>query len=75
MNREVAANTLTAVYYPEGVKGPELLQKIGAGGIVVAGGLHPEHNTKYFRVGHVRIIAPVRFGTDPLSDVLSLDER
>ncbi|TPX58682.1 2-aminoethylphosphonate---pyruvate transaminase [Powellomyces hirtus] len=57
VNREVAANTLSAVYYPEGVKGPELLQKIGAAGIVVAGGLHPRHATEYFRIGHMNVSA------------------
>ncbi|KAJ3170854.1 hypothetical protein HDU87_008682 [Geranomyces variabilis] len=57
VNREVAANTLSAVYYPKGVKGPELLQKIGANGIVVAGGLHPGHATEYFRIGHMSISA------------------
>ncbi|KAJ3284035.1 hypothetical protein HK104_010126, partial [Borealophlyctis nickersoniae] len=55
VNREVAANTLTAVYYPEGVQGPALLKKIGEAGIVVAGGLHPQHATKYFRVGHMNV--------------------
>ncbi|KAI8920105.1 pyridoxal phosphate-dependent transferase [Powellomyces hirtus] len=57
VNREVAANTLSAVYYPEDVKGPELLQKIGAAGIVVAGGLHPRHATEYFRIGHMNVSA------------------
>ncbi|TPX70637.1 2-aminoethylphosphonate---pyruvate transaminase [Spizellomyces sp. 'palustris'] len=57
VNREAAANTLSAVYYPETVKGPELLQKIGSHGIVVAGGLHPQHSTKYFRVGHMNVSA------------------
>lgn len=55
VRREVAANTLSAIYYPEGVNGPELLGKIGEGGVVVAGGLHPSHAGKYFRVGHVCI--------------------
>jgi alanine-glyoxylate transaminase/serine-glyoxylate transaminase/serine-pyruvate transaminase len=27
--------------------------KIGAEGVVVAGGLHPDARTKYFRVGHM----------------------
>ncbi|KAJ3188718.1 hypothetical protein HDU85_004432 [Gaertneriomyces sp. JEL0708] len=57
VNREVAANTLTAVYYPTNVPGPELLQKIGAGGVVVAGGLHPQHAAKYFRIGHMNVSA------------------
>jgi alanine-glyoxylate transaminase/serine-glyoxylate transaminase/serine-pyruvate transaminase len=57
VNEKVAANTLSALYYPDGVAGPELLKSITAGGVVVAGGLHPQHNTKYFRVGHMNVSA------------------
>jgi alanine-glyoxylate transaminase/serine-glyoxylate transaminase/serine-pyruvate transaminase len=57
VNDDVAAHTLTAVYYPEGVNGPTLLKEIGEGGVVVAGGLHPDHSSKYFRVGHMNISA------------------
>ena len=57
MNGQIAANTLSAVYYPEGVAGGELLKLMTAGGIVVAGGLHPSHNTKYFRIGHMNVSA------------------
>ncbi len=49
---DLAANTLSAVLYPEGV-GPELVAAIGARGVTVAGGLHPAIKTKYFRVGHM----------------------
>lgn len=52
VREELAANTLSAVYYPEGVD-MTLPAKIGAEGIVVAGGLHPDAKTKYFRVGHM----------------------
>jgi len=52
VREELAANTLSAVYYPEGVD-TTLPAKIGAEGIVVAGGLHPDAKTKYFRVGHM----------------------
>ena len=57
VNEKLAANTLSAVYYPQGVVGGELLKLMTAGGIVVAGGLHPSHNTKYFRIGHMNISA------------------
>ena len=53
VNRRVAANTLSAIYYPDGVSPPNLLKSMTAAGVIVAGGLHPEHNTKYFRIGHV----------------------
>lgn len=48
---------MSALYYPEGIAGGELLKLMTAGGIVVAGGLHPQHNTKYFRVGHMNVSA------------------
>lgn len=54
MERALAANTLTAVYYPEGVSGPDFLKAVTSSEVLIAGGLHPLHNTKYFRVGHVR---------------------
>ncbi|MGB9592886.1 MAG: pyridoxal-phosphate-dependent aminotransferase family protein [Anaerolineae bacterium] len=54
---EIAATTLTAVYYPDGV-GAELLGKVAAEGIIVAGGLHPDIKTKYFRVGHMGPAVP-----------------
>jgi len=54
---EIAATTLTAVYYPDGV-GAELLGKIAAEGVVVAGGLHPDIKTRYFRVGHMGPAGP-----------------
>lgn len=54
---EIAANTLTAVYYPTGVAPAELLKSMTSLGVVVAGGLHPHHNTKYFRIGHMNISA------------------
>ncbi|TNE88200.1 MAG: alanine--glyoxylate aminotransferase family protein [Deltaproteobacteria bacterium] len=48
----LAANTLSAIRYPEGV-GPELTKAIAARGVAVAGGLHPALKTQYFRVGHM----------------------
>ena len=38
--------------YPTGV-GPDLVSRIKANGVVVAGGLHPALKAKYFRVGHM----------------------
>ena len=57
LNRTVAAHTLTAVYYPSGVVPGDFLSKVGARGVVLAGGLHPDHAAKYFRVGHMNISA------------------
>lgn len=46
------ANTLSALYYPDGVD-VSLVGRIKGEGVVVAGGLHPELKTRYFRVGHM----------------------
>lgn len=53
----IAANTLTAVYYPSGISPSEFLKSMTNSGVVIAGGLHPLHNTKYFRIGHMNISA------------------
>ncbi|KAJ3191022.1 hypothetical protein HK101_008163 [Irineochytrium annulatum] len=55
VKRDAAAHTLTAVYYPAGVAPAEFLGKVGARGVIIAGGLHPEHAVKYFRVGHMNV--------------------
>lgn len=49
---ELAANTLSAIRYPEGVDA-SLTARVKAHGVVVAGGLHPKMKTEYFRVGHM----------------------
>jgi alanine-glyoxylate transaminase/serine-glyoxylate transaminase/serine-pyruvate transaminase len=54
---EIAANTLTAPYYPDGVDST-LPGLVGAEGAVVAGGLHPEIKARYFRVGHMGVANP-----------------
>lgn len=48
----VTASTLSALYYPAGIDA-SLVGAIRDEGVVVAGGLHPELRTKYFRVGHM----------------------
>ena len=48
----VAANTLSAVRYPDGV-GAELVGRIAERGVIVAGGLYPGLKQAYFRVGHM----------------------
>lgn len=52
-NDEIAANTLSAPYYPEGIAGPDLLRHISDGGVVMAGGLHVDLKAEYFRIGHM----------------------
>lgn len=48
-----AANTLTAILYPTRVDASTFTKKIGEKDVIVAGGLLPGHQTKYFRVGHM----------------------
>ncbi len=63
VNDSISANTLSAPYYPDGVNGLELLKHINDGGVTVAGGLHLDLKTEYFRIGHM--------GAVNSSDVLS----
>lgn len=49
------ANGMTAVYLPEGVTSPDILPRLLAKGVVMAGGLHREIATKYFRLGHMGV--------------------
>lgn len=49
---ELAADTLSAVYFPDGVDG-RMLAEVKRQGVIIAGGLHPEIKARYFRVGHM----------------------
>lgn len=55
---EIAANTLTAVYYPEGIDGAALNSKMVDSNVIIAGGLLPEIKTTYFRIGHMGSVSP-----------------
>lgn len=57
LRAEIAAATMSALYFPEDV-GAELIGKIRERGVVVAGGLHPAIRQKYFRVGHMGVVSP-----------------
>jgi alanine-glyoxylate transaminase/serine-glyoxylate transaminase/serine-pyruvate transaminase len=50
---KIAANTLTAVYYPKGIDGAALRTKIAESNVIIAGGLLSEIKTEYFRIGHM----------------------
>jgi alanine-glyoxylate transaminase/serine-glyoxylate transaminase/serine-pyruvate transaminase len=52
VSSEVAAATLTAPRYPEGVDG-SILGRINDEGVILAGGLHPQIKDRYFRIGHM----------------------
>jgi alanine-glyoxylate transaminase/serine-glyoxylate transaminase/serine-pyruvate transaminase len=53
LSSDVAANTMTAPRFPDGVSGTELLPKIKQAGVILAGGLHPAIKPEYFRIGHM----------------------
>jgi alanine-glyoxylate transaminase/serine-glyoxylate transaminase/serine-pyruvate transaminase len=52
---DVAADTMTAPYYPEGVDA-SVLARINAAGVILAGGLHPQIKAQYFRIGHMGVV-------------------
>jgi len=53
-----SANTLSAPRYPDGIAGVDLLSKIRAAGVILAGGLHPAIRSEYFRIGHMGATRP-----------------
>ncbi|MDO6596876.1 alanine--glyoxylate aminotransferase family protein [Oceanihabitans sp. 2_MG-2023] len=67
---EIAANSLTAVYYPKEIDGVALRSKIARSNVIIAGGLLSEIKTSYFRVGHMGSVSP-----NDLIAVLSALER
>lgn len=52
-SNEVASNSLTAAYFPDGINGSKFLADVNANGVILAGGLLSEIRSKYFRVGHM----------------------
>lgn len=69
LREEVAAHTLTAPRYPDGVDS-SLLGHVKAAGAILAGGLHPEIKTEYFRIGHMGV---TNFG-DVLATIGALEQ-
>lgn len=54
---DVAATTMTAPYFPDGIDA-KMIGKARERGVIVAGGLHPVIREKYFRVGHMGVVSP-----------------
>jgi len=52
-HRELCANTLSAIFYPENVDGGDFISKVNEAGVIIAGGLLSDLKSKYFRVGHM----------------------
>ncbi len=59
----LAANTMSAPRFPQGISGAKFLPEVSKGGVILAGGLHPEIRSEYFRIGHM--------GAVKLGDVLA----
>ncbi|QRK13648.1 alanine--glyoxylate aminotransferase family protein [Archangium violaceum] len=57
VSESVTAHTLSALYFPEGVD-TTVLGRVREQGVVLAGGLHPQLKTRYFRVGHMNVVSP-----------------
>lgn len=57
-SEDIAASTLSAPCYPEGISGSKLLPIIKQAGIILAGGLHPKRKMDYFRIGHMGAVEP-----------------
>jgi len=51
----IAANGMTAIYFPDGLSAPDIVPRLLERGVVIAGGLHREIKDKYFRIGHMGI--------------------
>ncbi|KAI9464590.1 PLP-dependent transferase [Lactarius psammicola] len=68
---EIAANGMTALWCPDGVKSSELLPAFLQRGVVIAGGLGTRKD-KYFRIGHMgsTAIDSKRGDVDQVIDVL-----
>ncbi len=52
-NETVAANTLSATYFPDGYDGSMLLAEARRAGVILAGGLLKDMKRGYFRIGHM----------------------
>ena len=53
---DIAANTMTAPFYPKGINPGEFLNAVRDEGVVLAGGLLADRKNEYFRVGHMGIV-------------------
>ncbi|KAF9471725.1 PLP-dependent transferase [Pholiota conissans] len=67
-----AANGMSALYFPAGVTAADLLPRLGARGVIVAGGLLATHKEKYFRIGHmgVSVVDPRRADVETIVKAL-----
>ncbi|KAF8972643.1 pyridoxal phosphate-dependent transferase [Flammula alnicola] len=68
-----AANGMSALYFPDGVGAGDLLPRLNAKGVVVAGGLLAGVKDKYFRIGHmgVSVVDARRSDVDTIINALT----
>ncbi len=52
----IAAHTMTAPRFPAGVNGADLVPAVSKAGVTLAGGLHPDIKSEYFRIGHMGVV-------------------
>ncbi|TBU44001.1 PLP-dependent transferase [Dichomitus squalens] len=57
LDPSIAANGMTALWFPEGLAAADLLPSLAKKDVVVAGGLHKDYKLKYFRIGHMGVSA------------------
>ncbi|MBN2236457.1 MAG: alanine--glyoxylate aminotransferase family protein [Bacteroidales bacterium] len=67
---QVSAATLSAPFYPSGMKGGEFLNQVNKEGVILAGGLLPEIKGDYFRIGHMGSINRA----DTLATISAIEE-
>lgn len=53
VNKECAANTLSAIYFPENINASEFMGEMAKSDVIIAPGLLQDLKGKYFRVGHM----------------------
>lgn len=54
---EDQAHAMTAIYLPETIQIADVLPKLGAKGVIFAGGIHKAIATRYIRFGHMGVSA------------------
>ncbi|EKM75673.1 hypothetical protein AGABI1DRAFT_132065 [Agaricus bisporus var. burnettii JB137-S8] len=71
-SRGAEAAGLTAVWVPEGLTATKILQRAGAKGVVMAGGLLAEVKDRYIRIGHmgVSVVDERRGDIEKITDTL-----
>lgn len=63
LDARYSAHTMTAPRYPAGVEAGSFVAEAGKAGVILAGGLHPDIRSQYFRIGHM--------GAANLGDILA----